>query len=1725
MKKFFYLFITCTTVFFSYSQEGQDSQERQDFDLNNYIKIPNSPEATAFLKYGSTPVNLFRGVPDINIPIHEISSGNITMPISLSYDASGIQVSQISTWIGLGWNLNSGGVISRRVMGVPDNVLDIYGPYSPESREFMEYIRHNPMGENSLHDSPEDILPYFHWIDKLNNRKADFQPDLFSFSVNDLSGTIFIDLETRKAKCIENPNLKITLFGVENDINGWEITDENGIKYTFYETENTFNFFSGSTSEIFGESKTLEYNNFYVSSWKLTRITDLTTNKIVNFIYTADKTWHENEILSTEGSRSNTPVASGPCKKKETINGIDVNEYKIQSSYLKSIQYDGNHIDFILRDEERLDFHGKKSLEKIEIYNGHKKINEVRLFNESYFGDIRGYNSKNSDQTYLRLKLDSLAFKNTFKKYKFDYFQPSNMPTRASKSVDFWGFFNNKPNRTLVPKQVVDNGFNTILSGADRNPVLASTKVGTLTKIYYPTGGFTVFDYDLNKLSSTFEEVAKKVVDVEVKLDNNSPDYANYCDDNPSNPWYESGAFRIGSTDENVIVELDIKYLGNTIQHSGNEAQFFVVYKMDGYGTLDYCQELYAGHPSIVGGGSFNVNEHSGNVSLLLSGTRFNPDGTIDQGTSKYSSGKYGFYLFNNNPNVKMRLTKGKTEYNTVENKNYIGGLRVLKVSDYESENNIALQKGYIYNDVSIDQNLRLDDLKAYRNTSGVQHRVLDFFGSQSSEIYDRNFGPATCSSYMRYAQNRSTASQYDIAYSTVTEVIFSDSIFNGVTVYDFYNESEGKNKVPFVKTKILNGKIKMKRTYNDVYDLESSIRYNYSKHGSDFLTYGASLDSGNRSVRRQRVIRESIGNKFYYVYKKYLPCCITREPYMMFGDNIPDYKFQYYTASSLWARLDNVETITYFNEAPIATKTTYEYGDKHFFPLVEKNDIGGGKTIITETQYPKDILTPTLAEQKLITKNRLATPIQVQKTVEDLDGNILSKTTQHTNYKKWTESLVLPDSIKASKGNDILETKVVFHDYYSNGNIKEISKKDGAHIYYIWGYYTGNQPIAKIENFSKSDITLAISTAINTAVLASNFDIDNCRLASCSEQKLRNALMALQDAIPNTSIMSSYTYDPFIGLTSMTDPSGSTTYYYYDEFNRLSHISDDEDFVLKKYNYNYQGNKLEEHGVLSASLAFSSTALLANTSAIATAQVTDGSGTFTYLWKVNGQEVSEKTNRLTHLFGASGNKTVTCTVTDIVTGKKRTVTGNITVYGTLNTPILNTTTYNLTNRAVSFTTSNIGGGSGDRTYEWYIDNVKQSATRTTFSKAFIAGTYVIMVRVRDNKIEGHYKETTKTIYVYNSLNTPNLVANKTYVLKGNSISFTTSGIAGGSGHKAYEWYINNAKQSNTGTSLNKSFSTTGTYTVKFRVRDTRIPEHYKERSKTIYVYNALNTPNVNSATYNLVNRTVAFSTSGLGGGSGYRTYEWYVNGAKQSGTSTSFNKAFSTGTYTVKFRVRDARISGHYKERSKTIYVYNALNTPGLNLPQGKSGSIALNYIAGKNLSFGTSGIGSGSGHRRYEWYINGAKQSSTGTSFSRTLSKGTYKVMFRVIDTRIASHYKQVQKTIYVYNTPTVHEPILVRTYNSRRAQIVDFETTGTGGSGNYTYDWYLNYTSRPYGSHDKKVRFTIGKTGYYTIYCRAIDVKTGAISRLKSKQFYIRVSTSGSGGDQKKPTTKNQ
>ena len=176
--------------------------------INNHTKNlhVSSPNAAAFNKYVDIPVSHYTGVPNISIPIHTIKEGPLELPISLSFHAGGIRVDDVSSWIGMGWSLNTGGSLSRTVQGIEDEHGDGYFT----------------TGGYQITDDPSYMLA-------ASKGYYDYEPDIFTFTAGNYSGKFIFD-KNKVIKMFPFQNVKII---PDASLNIIKIITPEGLIYTF----------------------------------------------------------------------------------------------------------------------------------------------------------------------------------------------------------------------------------------------------------------------------------------------------------------------------------------------------------------------------------------------------------------------------------------------------------------------------------------------------------------------------------------------------------------------------------------------------------------------------------------------------------------------------------------------------------------------------------------------------------------------------------------------------------------------------------------------------------------------------------------------------------------------------------------------------------------------------------------------------------------------------------------------------------------------------------------------------------------------------------------------------------------------------------------------------------------------------------------------------------------------------------------------------------------------------------------------------------------------------------------------------------------------------------------------------------------------------------------------------------------------------------------------------
>src|ERR1035437_5864523 len=146
--------------------------------------IPPSPTACSLGEYANTPVSLFTGTPQISVPLCEVKVPGYPLPVFLSYYAQGIKVERIASNVGLGWALNAGGIITRTVVGFPDDI----SAYMFKKTYTGFLINNNAEMVQNFNTTAEDTTidnRLHHFLDN----QIDTDPDIFYFNIGGKTGS------------------------------------------------------------------------------------------------------------------------------------------------------------------------------------------------------------------------------------------------------------------------------------------------------------------------------------------------------------------------------------------------------------------------------------------------------------------------------------------------------------------------------------------------------------------------------------------------------------------------------------------------------------------------------------------------------------------------------------------------------------------------------------------------------------------------------------------------------------------------------------------------------------------------------------------------------------------------------------------------------------------------------------------------------------------------------------------------------------------------------------------------------------------------------------------------------------------------------------------------------------------------------------------------------------------------------------------------------------------------------------------------------------------------------------------------------------------------------------------------------------------------------------------------------------------------------------------------
>ncbi len=1055
----------------------------QSGSINNVSTIPNITPPT-HQTFSLSRVN-YNGGSDgkfhHTIPLFSIDD-NSGLNISLGY-RSDVKVDDIGGSLGMFWQLNFGGVVSRVVKDEADEGNNTkWYPTDVDATADLYNIRQAA--------APGNVY--------------DTEYDWFNFNIsNGLSGSFYID-ENLNVFSESSENVKIQVYQIGTAISTYgkkleiKLTDSQGNEYYFG-----------------GDDQYIERTNFAapgrdrssITGWYLKQVIN-NKKEVINFAY-------DIENISYISSASAGFNISEVCVN----NGSNVYKY---SDIQKSKSLTTSHtprIKSIVSENQKIFFEYGQFRKDLPTGTGKlltgislkdNNLDLIKQYNIEYYNIQNSspaiyYNiSSNETTTINRHYIKSLTnLNNVREQYSFDYYDIDKMPSRFSLNTDYYNYYNSANNSSPFPNSpemfnFFSNIFPISIMSANKEVKPENASFGNLKKINYPTGGFSEVFYEPNYYK---KKVTKYLPSAshEFVLDKHSCIEPNKTVDTftitgNGQSLHVSSYGGMYNEDCNPDVDdrdnyqLDIirKETGQVLNHVKTNLLSFLNYSFPTEQNVEYIIKI-----------TLEVRFTSVHLECSLA---------------------YGF------------------EQVTSEVPQYVGGSRVSKVQEDDGKGKKYTKK-YYYNLL----NKINDPFPSLKNWAADKTHIEK--GEYSQNCQNESPFPRfmILNIYRVYENplyNDFNSRNTGIFYSDVTEIIDEHSAKE--TTYSYVDDNDPN----FLKPPFYTG-VAMSN-YGQIFrgNVAHENRYEY-KDGAFKIIEEKSFkyDFVKHFTKRSFFFRENFS---------YVPLPVE--------DQLINISYGFYDNYYGFRKQTKVETTSYANGTPLTTTTEYNYTSPSHYQLTNQKTIfPDGSSQLTNYKYAHE-----KPNQKLIDANIVGIPLI---TETKRDGKTISKT--ETDYPTslpdvQTGNLLLPKSVSSLDlitGN--MGTEVTYNQYDSHGNLLQYTTKSGVSTAIIWGY-NNTQPIAKVEGATYAQVSGLASAIISAS------DIDASAGAGNDESSFLGIMKTFRGALSNYQV-TTYTYDPLIGVRSITPPSGIREVYIYDTANRLKEVRDVNGDILKEYQYNYK--------------------------------------------------------------------------------------------------------------------------------------------------------------------------------------------------------------------------------------------------------------------------------------------------------------------------------------------------------------------------------------------------------------------------------------------------------------------------------------------------------------------------------------------------------------------------
>lgn len=1125
-----------------------NAQTGNDFnkDVDNINKIfPAAPTSNNLMKFEEVPVSYYTGIPDINIPLFNIPTNNpnVNLNVQLKYHPLSAKPEDKASETGLGWSLLAGGTITRTVRGgVADELIEstFMSPH-PSLKYGVYRHEYNPTYKMIYNISDFDIKEYGFYA---GIGRYDTEYDLYQYNFMGYSGR-FIILKDQNGNFhvekLDRNNLRITSSHIgSGEVESITITDDKGIQYIFKGMESISKDISTVRTGLFTGSSDVSANiggGHYFTAFHLDKVKDQNKNILLSFQYeqTSVVEYYDPESRTTRRPKNvvndyehylgNTmdPDSQMPglmeyqtiknTADTKLLTGIAITDKgSIQLTYEKG-RIDSNYLN-------PTNLYKLKSIQSNIIGQGINQYIDKYTFDYDYSSSFlnKSLNTSIELKKLLLKKISqSSAAIGDSNEYSIDY---NNF--NSSYDKDNWGYYKDG-NQAGITQDIIKS-------------------------ITYPTKGKVIFDFNENVFSyaPTFESVMAPITGEWVEQ---SYDFSTSVP-NTFNPDIKLEHFTIVSPQK---VKLHLN-LGSLIYSNWE----FNIFKKTGANTFSAPIATFGmGWQSCISTGGAQCPTQNPGESV-------EPIREYNKETEVLEPGTY-YVSLDGNYGITQRKPSYSLTANTKERifKSYVtkngGGLRINTIKYFDTPASTEVSKEFVYDYKDLDDPQKSSGALVFPEPLFKYIEFIKYFNYDTNSGSSLNYScdSETTTDFNVLPVEKTQGSDVGYQYVTVRQIAHGNNnniIDNGKTVYKFRSPIEFPNTEVFGPTMpiypinnedYLRGQMIFEKKYDTEGKLISEVNHEYSTLSLKKVEGIKIKDNYYNNINPDLYKYTD-----YYYFKKFIPGKVLTSP------------FKYYAKYGITLPTQKTETSYFYKngvQSSVTNSSTSVYNALDYLSLSTQT-LSDGTSTVTNYSYATE-----KNNQKLITANMIGIPLEtgvIQKMTSSDPGKTIAKT--ELIYDPATSSL-LPDAVTGLNiQTNVMENKIRYDRYDSKGNIQQYTTKDGISTVIIWGYGQ-TQAIAKIEGAKLTDISQSL---IDSVVIASNTDA--AAGANNDETALFTAFKTFRDSLPNYQI-TTYSYDPLIGVRSITPPSGIREQYIYDSAGRLEKVIDMDGKILKEMKYNYK--------------------------------------------------------------------------------------------------------------------------------------------------------------------------------------------------------------------------------------------------------------------------------------------------------------------------------------------------------------------------------------------------------------------------------------------------------------------------------------------------------------------------------------------------------------------------